>query len=155
MFTPCSSAGWGAHSRCRRAAIWRWPSSRSTRLRPRREEVKNGELRHTQSMHWERLSYSVDRSPTRSSMCGMGSSCMRTTRRVFGRFRAATTLLDKAVEVAQDAGMHELVFRSERIRDGLRDCQVGHCSVLTAAAEPAESCASVREISASLAQLGD
>jgi len=73
----------------------------------------------------------------------------------FGRFRAATTLLDKAVEVAQDAGMHELVFRSERIRDGLRDCQVGHCSVLTAAAEPAESCASVREISASLAQLGD
>jgi len=73
----------------------------------------------------------------------------------FGRFRGAASLLDKAVEVAQQAGMHELVFRSERIRDGLRDCQVGQCSVLTAAAEPAESCVSVREISASLARLGD
>ncbi len=73
----------------------------------------------------------------------------------FGRFRAAARLLDQAIEVAAKAGMHELVFRSERIRNGLRDCQSGCCSALKAAAEPDEACDSVREISASLAQLGE
>ena len=73
----------------------------------------------------------------------------------FGRFRRAARLLEQAIEVAGKAGMHELVFRSERIRDGLRDCQPGGCSVLTAAAEPGESCESVREVSTSLAQLGE
>ena len=73
----------------------------------------------------------------------------------FGQFCKAERLLDKAVELANNAGMHELVFRGERIRAGLRDCEAESSAVLQAAAEPIESCDSVREISVSLAQLGE
>jgi tetratricopeptide (TPR) repeat protein len=72
----------------------------------------------------------------------------------FGRFHQAGRWLDRAREEAERAGLHELAFRSARLRDGLRDCQAGRASVLEAAAEPVvEARESVRAISASLARL--
>jgi tetratricopeptide (TPR) repeat protein len=72
----------------------------------------------------------------------------------FGRFHEAGRWLDRAHDVAERAGLHELVFRSERLRNGLRDCHAGPSSVLGTAAEPlVEARDSVRAISASLARL--
>jgi len=71
----------------------------------------------------------------------------------FGRLRHAERMLNKAVEIAELAGVHELVFRAERVKNGLRDCSEETCAALEATAEPVQSSHSVREISASLAQL--
>jgi hypothetical protein len=62
-------------------------------------------------------------------------------------------LLKAAIEVAENAGLHELVFRIERIRSGLRDCQQGCATPLGPAAEPAFQSQPVREVSAALADL--
>ncbi len=67
----------------------------------------------------------------------------------FGQFDKAATFLDTALRIAEEAGLHEFVFRIERITAGLRDCQP--CE---AAAEPISQSDAVREVSASLAQLG-
>ena len=79
--------------------------------------------------------------------------CGRTTRiswsSRFGQFDKAETLLDTALQIAEDAGLHEFVFRIERIAAGLRDCQP--CE---AAAEPVAQSDAVREVSASVALLG-
>ena len=40
----------------------------------------------------------------------------------FGQLRRADALLGRAIELAEAAGLHEFVFRIERIRSGLRDC---------------------------------
>jgi tetratricopeptide (TPR) repeat protein len=70
----------------------------------------------------------------------------------FGQFDRAEVLLDTALRVARDAGLHELVFRIERITSGLRDC-LEACAPLQATAEPRCYSVAVREVSAALAHL--
>src|SRR6266511_3722065 len=41
----------------------------------------------------------------------------------FGQFDRAELALDAALQIAEGTGLHELVFRIERIKTGLRDCQ--------------------------------
>ena len=70
----------------------------------------------------------------------------------FGQYERAETLLATALSVAEAAGLHEFVFRVERIRAGLRGCQT--CDrPRTVAAEPESQSAGVREVSAALAHL--
>ena len=73
----------------------------------------------------------------------------------FGRFPNAEELMDNALTVAKSAGLHELVFRIERIDHGLRGCEADACAFWDAAAEPVQCSDVVREVSASLDQLGD
>lgn len=69
----------------------------------------------------------------------------------FGRLRRADALMDSSLKVATSAGLNELIFRIERIRNGLRGCESQACD---AAAEPIECGDSgVREVAASLAHL--
>ena len=72
----------------------------------------------------------------------------------FGQFDRAAASLDTALRIAEQAGLHELVFRIERIKSGLRDCQREPIVSAEAAAEPVSQSDAVREVSASLAQLG-
>ena len=70
----------------------------------------------------------------------------------FGQFDRAEVLLDSALKIAQDSGLHEHVFRIERICNGLRDCLEACCPSQTTA-EPACHSEAVREVSAALAHL--
>ena len=70
----------------------------------------------------------------------------------FGQFDRADVLLGTALRVARDSGLHELVFRIERITSGLRDC-LEACAPSQATAEPRCHSAAVREVSAALAHL--
>jgi tetratricopeptide (TPR) repeat protein len=72
----------------------------------------------------------------------------------FGQFDRAEKLLGTALEIAEQAGLHEFAFRIERIKDGLRDCSQGCEAPPEAAAEPEFPNESVREVSAALAHLG-
>jgi tetratricopeptide (TPR) repeat protein len=71
----------------------------------------------------------------------------------FGQYERAETLLAAALSVAEAAGLHEFVFRVERIRDGLRDCRQTRERPRAAAAEAESQSAGVREVSAALAHL--
>jgi len=74
----------------------------------------------------------------------------------FGRFRQAEALMDTALSVAERADSNELLFRIERIKNGLRGCEAEVCVASETAAEPFEySDLGVREVAASLAGLGD
>ena len=70
----------------------------------------------------------------------------------FGRFRRADTLMQQALEIAGEAGLHELEFRVERIRGGLTDCE-RVLAVEPQAPEPVVQTDELREVAASLAQL--
>ena len=72
----------------------------------------------------------------------------------FGQVGRAEALMNTALRTAEGAGLHELVFRIERIRAGLRDCETARCAGPEAVAEPVAQSDAVREVSASLAQLG-
>lgn len=72
----------------------------------------------------------------------------------FGQIARANTLLRTALRMAEDAGLHESVFRIERIRDGLRDCKEGCSYSPVAAAEPVFESGGLREVSKSLTLLG-
>src|SRR6266581_358137 len=70
----------------------------------------------------------------------------------FRRFRRAEELMKRALEVAGMAGLHELEFRVERIRGGLKDCE----QALTGEVETTEATVQtneLRRVSESLAQL--
>ena len=71
----------------------------------------------------------------------------------FAQFDRAEESLAKALEIARSAGLHEVVFRIERIKSGLRECQ----NELAAASEvlqtPQVESDAVREVSCSLARL--
>ncbi len=71
----------------------------------------------------------------------------------FGQFDRADVLFSTALRLAEAAGLHELVFRIERTKNGLRDCERELCAAPEAAAEPVSQSDAVREVSASLAQL--
>jgi len=70
----------------------------------------------------------------------------------FGQFDRADDLLTTALRTAEQAGLHEFVFRVERIRNGLHDCNSA-CTPM-AALEPESRNDAVREVSKGLALLG-
>jgi tetratricopeptide (TPR) repeat protein len=73
----------------------------------------------------------------------------------FGRFPRATRLMDKALQVAESAGIHEFVFKIERTRAGLRACAEALDAPSRADAEPVTQSEAVREVSASVALLAE
>jgi len=71
----------------------------------------------------------------------------------FGQFDRAEVLLAIAVNIAEAAQLHEVAFRIERIKSGLRDCQEACVATPEAAAEQLCANERVREVSAALAHL--
>jgi tetratricopeptide (TPR) repeat protein len=70
----------------------------------------------------------------------------------FGNYVKAEAQTQQALAIASAHGLHEFVFRIERIKSGLRECEaLSH--VESAAAEPAKWTEQLREVSASLAAL--
>lgn len=70
----------------------------------------------------------------------------------FGNFARAETEMSRALEIASAHELHEMVFRIERIKNGLRDCEALAASESTQA-EPATWSDALKEVSASLAAL--
>jgi tetratricopeptide (TPR) repeat protein len=70
----------------------------------------------------------------------------------FDNFPKAEAQMQQALEIASAHGLHEFVFRIERIKNGLRECEALTCSE-SPAAEPANWTEQLREVSASLAAL--
>jgi len=70
----------------------------------------------------------------------------------FGNYVKAETQMQQALEIASAHGLHEFVFRIERIKNGLRGCEALEHSESTAA-EPVVWTEQLREVSASLAAL--
>lgn len=68
----------------------------------------------------------------------------------FRQYDRAERQLGTAIKIAETAGLHEFVFRVERIRSGLRDCPQGCVAPPEAAAETASPAQAVREVSAAL-----
>jgi tetratricopeptide (TPR) repeat protein len=71
----------------------------------------------------------------------------------FGQFARARGTMDRALRVAEQAGIHEAVFRIERIRNGLRALEEAEAGASQEDAEPVVQSEAVREVSASLARL--
>jgi tetratricopeptide (TPR) repeat protein len=71
----------------------------------------------------------------------------------FDNFAKAETQMEQALEIASAHGLHELVFRIERIKSGLRACESLVECERTAATEPVRQTEALREVSASLAGL--
>jgi tetratricopeptide (TPR) repeat protein len=71
----------------------------------------------------------------------------------FGNLRKAQLQLRAALNIAAENGLHELVFRIERITAGLRDCAPYLETKHLSAAEPAISTDVLQEVSAGLASL--
>ena len=70
----------------------------------------------------------------------------------FGNYVKAEAQMQQALEIASAHGLHEFVFRVERIKSGLRECDaLEHLE--NAAAEPVIWTEQLREVSASLAAL--
>ena len=70
----------------------------------------------------------------------------------FGNYTKAETQMQQALEIASAHGLHDVVFRIERIKSGLRDCEA-LAQVESNAAEPAMWTEQLRGVSASLAAL--
>ena len=70
----------------------------------------------------------------------------------FGNYGKAETQMQQALEIATAHGLHEFVFRVERIKNGLRDCEALEQSE-SGTAEPVVWTEQLREVSASLAAL--
>ena len=70
----------------------------------------------------------------------------------FGNYRRAEADLGRALDIAVAHELHEMVFRIERIKSGLRDCEALE-QVESHAAEPAVWTEALREVSASLVAL--
>ena len=70
----------------------------------------------------------------------------------FGQFDRADDLLANALRTAEQAGLHEFVFRVERIGNGLHGCEADCTSI--AAAESESRTDALREVSRGLALLG-
>ena len=70
----------------------------------------------------------------------------------FGNFAKAETNLRRALEIATAHELNEMVFRIERISEGLRECEAPD-ELENPAAEPQLQSAALKELSASLAAL--
>jgi len=71
----------------------------------------------------------------------------------FGQFDRAKELLTRALQAAEAAGLHEFVFRIERIKNGLGRCQRELTAETEVVTTPEFGTDAVREVSASLARL--
>jgi len=71
----------------------------------------------------------------------------------FGRFRRADASLSRALEIAEGAGLHAMVFKIERIKSGLGECEQAMAGVRVAETDAAGHNEAVLEVSTSLAQL--
>jgi tetratricopeptide (TPR) repeat protein len=71
----------------------------------------------------------------------------------FGLFRRSRASLTRALKIAQDAGLHEFVFKIERVKNGLHDCEEARATSPFADAEPVIQSEAMREVLASLAQI--
>lgn len=71
----------------------------------------------------------------------------------FELFERARASLEQALAIAEGAGLHEFVFKIERIKGGLRACEEALAATPYADAEPVIQSEALREVSASLAQL--
>jgi len=70
----------------------------------------------------------------------------------FGNYVKAAAQIQQALEIASAHGLHDAIFRMERIKNGLRECEaLDH--VENPAAEPVVWTEQLREVSASLAAL--
>src|SRR6266540_2322831 len=69
----------------------------------------------------------------------------------FGQFDRAEALLTTALRMAEEGGLHEFVFRIERIKAGLRDCHEEVAAGSRAVAEFIAPSEAVRNVSTSLA----
>ena len=120
------------------------------------------ELMHCASSRGDRLGYERWRAACEGCRAGMPPNILADFllkagigQARFGRFRQAEALMDTALSVAERADSNELVFRIERIKNGLRGCEAEVCVASETAAEPFEySDWGVREVAASLAGLG-
>ena len=70
----------------------------------------------------------------------------------FGNFAKAETNLKRALEIASAHDLHEMVFRIERMNEGLRNCEVPE-EIQVASAEPVVRTEALKEVVASLAAL--
>jgi tetratricopeptide (TPR) repeat protein len=70
----------------------------------------------------------------------------------FGNYSKAEAQLQQALEIASAHGLHDQVFRIERIKNGLRECEALE-QVESHAAEPAIWTEALQEVSTSLAAL--
>lgn len=73
----------------------------------------------------------------------------------FGKLTRALPELEHALRIAQANGLHEFEFRIERIRAGLRDCEVLETAECDAVAEPVAQRPALTKVSAALATLAD
>lgn len=71
----------------------------------------------------------------------------------FGNYRRADGELRQALEIAAAHDLHELVFRIERIRGGLQNCEALEHVESAAVEEPTIRTEALKEVSASLATL--
>jgi len=71
----------------------------------------------------------------------------------FGRFRQAAASLTRALKIAESAGIHEFVFKIERIKIGLHACEQAVVAASPGDVEPVIQSDALRAVSASLAQL--
>jgi len=72
----------------------------------------------------------------------------------FGRFDRAASEIEQALKTARDNGLHEFEFRIDRIRAGLRECEVLQTAEPEPVAEPVAQGAALKEVAAALAMLG-
>jgi hypothetical protein len=73
----------------------------------------------------------------------------------FGQFGRARATMDSALTIAEAAGIHEAVFKIERIRNGLHALEEEQVTTSLEDGEPVEQSEAVREVSASVALLAD
>jgi len=71
----------------------------------------------------------------------------------FGRLRRADASLSRALEIAEGAALHAMVFKIERIKGGLGECEQVMAGVRVAETDAAGHNEAVLEVSTSLAQL--
>ena len=71
----------------------------------------------------------------------------------FGNLGRAEQELRRALDIATAHGLHEFVFKIERLTEGLSECGALE-GIESAASEPAGATEALKEVSASLAALG-
>src|SRR2546430_11216702 len=71
----------------------------------------------------------------------------------FGNLGRAEQELRRALDIATAHGLHEFVFKIERLTEGLSECGALE-GIESAASEPAGATEALKEVSASLASLG-
>ena len=76
--------------------------------------------------------------------CGIGEAR-------FGLLRRSQASLSRALKISEGAGLHEFVFKIERIKNGLRACEEVSAETPNADADPVTQSEAMREVSASLA----